>query len=105
MLDKILQHTSVMLFMAVLTMYAIFMDDVRMLTLHKDSDDIIFGITCWVMAMFILEIILSSIGIPDYFIGFYFWLDVIATFSLITDIDWIWNPIVGVQDFTAQNAN
>lgn len=94
-----------MLFMAALTLYAIFMDDIRMLALHKDTDYIIFGITCWVMCMFFLEIVFSSIAIPDYFIGFYFWLDLIATLSLITDIDWIWDPIVGIQDFTAQNAN
>lgn len=27
--------------------------------------------------------------------GFYFWLDTIATVSLIADIGWIWNAILG----------
>jgi len=36
--------------------------------------------------------------------GFYFWLDIIATVSLIFDIGWIWDEITGTQDFSASNA-
>ena len=30
-----------------------------------------------------------------YIFGFYFWLDLASTFSLIPDIGWIWDPLVG----------
>ena len=29
--------------------------------------------------------------------GFYFWLDLLSTLSLLPDIGWIWNPIVGEE--------
>jgi hypothetical protein len=39
----------------------------------------------------------------DYF-RFYFWLDTMATLSLISDIGWIWDRILGNKDFSASNA-
>ena len=56
------------------------------------------------MIFFGVEIIIASIVKPDYFLGFYFWLDFIATVSLITDIGWVWDKITGTQDFSAGNA-
>jgi len=38
------------------------------------------------MALFTIEIILASIGQDGYFASFYFWLDLLSTVSLITDI-------------------
>jgi hypothetical protein len=46
----------------------------------------------------LVELIASSIAKPDYIFGFYFWLDLVATVSLIPDIGWIWNPIVGNEE-------
>jgi hypothetical protein len=43
------------------------------------------------LVVFILEIILSSIamrGRDPYFAGFYFWLDILATLSLVVDQPW-----------------
>ena len=56
------------------------------------------------MIMFFLELVLSSISVEGYFLGFYFWLDLVATLSLITDIAYIWDPIMGTQDISAANA-
>jgi len=47
------------------------------------------------MGFFSLEIVLASLVKEDYFFGFYFFLDLIATLSLITDIGWIWDEIIG----------
>ena len=47
------------------------------------------------MIFFALEICLASIAKEGYFLGFYFWLDFVATVSLLTDIGWIWNEIIG----------
>jgi hypothetical protein len=44
-----------------------------------------------------IEIIIASIAKEDYFLGFYFWLDVIASFSLIFDIGWFWEAILGTS--------
>lgn len=48
---------------------------------------------------------MSSLAQKDYFLGFYFWLDLIATVSLITDIGWIYNEIVGGGSISASNAS
>lgn len=56
------------------------------------------------MIFFLIELILSSIAKEGYFLGFYFWLDLVATLSLITDIGWIWNEIIGNEDVSASNA-
>merc|ERR1712216_427068 len=34
---------------------------------------------------------------PGYVLGFYFWLDLASTLSLVPDIGWIWSPIVGEE--------
>lgn len=51
------------------------------------------------MLAFILEIAMSSSAKGDeYLFSFYFWLDVIATMSLVFDISWVWDQITGVDD-------
>lgn len=49
------------------------------------------------MVFFLLEIILASFAKEGYFLGFYFWLDLIATISLIFDIGWFWDAILGTS--------
>lgn len=90
--------------MAIFTFYALFGDDVRLVGIKKEFDNIFYSISTFTLSFFAIEIILSSIVIPKYFIGFYFWLDVISTLSLIFDIGWIWDLIVGTEDFTSGNS-
>ena len=35
---------------------------------------------------FSLEVVVSSFGVDDYFMGFFFWLDLVATASLVFDL-------------------
>ena len=87
-----------------MTIYALFGDDMRAATIPKSFDDYFYIITIVWFSFFSVEIILSWIGKDDYFLKFYFWLDLMATLSMIWDIGWIWNEIVNNQDFTASNA-
>ena len=82
--------------MTIITFYVLYVDDFRVLVLPKSLDEVFMFLNCFSLAIFLIEIGLSSIAIKDYFIGFYFWLDLIATISLISDITWIWYPIVGI---------
>lgn len=84
--------------MTVITVYSLFFDDIRQLTINPAKDDICFGITAGCMACFAIEIVLASIAIDDYFFSFFFWLDVISTLSMIPDIGWIWTIITGQGD-------
>ena len=88
-IERILDSTYYSLYITIITIYALFFDDIRLIAFQKKDDDIFYGITTFVMACFIVEIILASYAKPHYFNSFFFWLDVVATISLITDIGWI----------------
>ena len=75
--------------MTVITIYALFGDDVRVLVTNKEGDPTFWILNIVSMAAFILEIILASLVKKDYFNGFFFWLDVISTLSLLLDIGWV----------------
>jgi hypothetical protein len=90
--------------MALVTVYALFGDDIRLAIFTKPADNYFFTLTSISMLLFIFEIVLSSIALDGYFNSFYFWLDVISTVSLITDIGWVWDPLIGSADYSAANA-
>lgn len=46
---------------------------------------------------FSVEIAVASIVRDDYWLGFYFWLDIISTLSLLFDIGWIMDAITGIS--------
>lgn len=62
---------------------------------HPDEDWIFFGVSTVALILFAFELVISSIGKRDYFLGFYFFLDFISTVSLIPD--------TGLIDFTEEN--
>lgn len=90
--------------MAIITVYALFGDDVRLVATNKGADPVFYILTIFCLLCFTVEILMASIATPEFFMGFYFWLDTIATISLIADIGWIWDLIVGTEDFEAGNA-
>ncbi len=81
--------------MTIMTLYALFGDDIRLLTVKKDHDEVFYATSLTVMGFFLAEIFLMSISKPGYFAGFYFWLDLISSISLIFDIGWIWDEATG----------
>jgi len=81
--------------MMVVTLYSLFCDDIRLLFFDMNADNNFMIITSIAMACFFIELLFASIGTDGYFISFYFWLDLISTLSLITDIEPIWNLIIG----------
>lgn len=73
--------------MTIVTIYALLASDVKALSFSVEADKYFVGLTIASMIMFLLELISASIGKPDYWLSFFFWLDLIATVSLVTDID------------------
>lgn len=72
--------------MAFLTIYALFGDDIRLLAFTKSADDAFYTFTCVCIAFFVFELVIASIAKDDYIFGFFFWLDLIATISLLMDV-------------------
>lgn len=84
--------------MFLITLYALVGDDVKLLAFSKQSDDVFMWLNIFAITMFTIELILSSIGMKGYFGSFFFWLDLVSTLSIVTDIEPIWNAIIGADD-------
>ena len=100
-----MDHWTVTTTMMIVTLYALFGDDIKIAFFSKSADEIFNVITTLALALFVVEITLNALSQQNYFNSFYFWLDVISTISLITDITWIWYSIIGEQeDYSANSA-
>lgn len=77
------------IFITVLTLYSLFSDDFRTTFFSQTVDPVFDTLSLGVMAIFIVEIILSTLVIEGYFLSFFFFLDVISTISIIFDVNFI----------------
>ncbi len=90
--------------MTLITIYALFIDDVRVLSLDISQDAIIYATIIFVMVVYLIDIIISSIAKNDYLFSFFFWADILSFLSLLPDCGWIWNNIVGVSNSYSPNV-
>lgn len=94
-IDKFLDSPPVLIFMSILTLWALFMTDIQTAWISIEVDEAFNIIQCILLAFFGIEFILNCIAKEDYALSFFFWLDLIATISIIQDIDYIMDPIMG----------
>jgi hypothetical protein len=69
-----------------MTIYALFGDDIRVMATLKEADPVFDVLTVTTMVVFVVEITLSVIGKDDYFLSFFFYLDIISTVMLVLDL-------------------
>lgn len=81
------------LIMTLTTLFALFGDDFRLWFTDKFIDPYFFGFLCGAFVLFSLEILINSCVLDDFKYSFFFWLDLVATLSLIVDIEWIFQLI------------
>lgn len=93
-------------FTTLLTVYALLGDDIRTLAFDAPADIAFNCIVIFCITVFSLEIVLSVFGKDDYFLGFFFILDVVSTGTLILDLSWVSDSIASSQknDSAANNA-
>ena len=84
--------------MLFVTIYALVGDDIRILAFQKSSDDVFLWLNVFALTLFIIELIFSSIGVKGYFGSFFFWLDLLSTVSVVTDIEPLWIYIISFGD-------
>ena len=94
-LSKFIDHYIVILYMTLLTVYALYFDDIRILVFTKEYDDIFYGITLLGIICFTMEISIASYAKDEYLFSFFFILDIVSTVSMIPDCGWIWSWIMG----------
>ncbi|CBZ51078.1 putative adenylyl cyclase [Neospora caninum Liverpool] len=83
---RILDNRIVEVALMLLTFYALFGDDVRLLATPRSADPIFDAFTSIALIAFGLEIILSCIGKKDYLFHLFFYLDVVSLLSLVLDL-------------------
>lgn len=93
-IHRVLDSISITIISILLALYALFADDVRMLAFDHEADLSFDALTLICMNCFLLELALSVYAKPGYLWSYYFWLDLMATISLIPDINTIWDPIL-----------
>lgn len=102
---RVIDHWTFTAWMTILTIYALFGDDVRISAFTVDADTAFNAITTMCLFFFSLEIALASLCKKDYWLGFFFWLDLISTVSLITDIGWVWDQVTGGGSSSGSSAS
>jgi hypothetical protein len=86
---EIVEGKLVTTVMTLLTLFALFGDDFRLWFAVKDADSYFFAILTVSFILFFFEIMINSGVQDDFKYSFFFWLDIIATVSLLPDIEFI----------------
>jgi hypothetical protein len=88
---EIAEGTLVTIVMMTVTIFALIGDDFRQWFFNKNADPYFFGGLCFSLIAFTVEIMVNSCVVDEFKWSFFFWLDIIATVSIILDIQWIMN--------------
>ncbi|CAG9334471.1 unnamed protein product [Blepharisma stoltei] len=95
---EILDSYYMMCFMGVLSIWTLFGDDIRTAACTKSDDDTFYAVATACFSVFGFEFLVCCACKDKYIFSFYFWLDLVSTLSLIPDIGWMWDPIIGVDE-------
>ena len=97
-LHRFVKGTTFQVIMTLLTVYALVGDDLRLSSTDHPADPTFYVWSIIALLAFAFEFWAFSTVDPDYAWSFYFYLDFLATISLIPDIGWLWHPIMGMED-------
>jgi hypothetical protein len=79
----------VTILMTVVTIFAIFGDDIRLWLTDKNADPYFYTALLVSFFLFFSEILINTVVTDEFKYSFFFWLDIIATISVLIDIQWI----------------
>jgi hypothetical protein len=79
------------------TIVALFGDDVRLLYFPVSWDDACSSTTFVILVLFGLEWIGNSLFKANYVFKLFFWLDLLATLSLVPDVKWMGDGMFGIE--------
>ena len=77
--------------MAAVTIFALFGDDFRLWFTNKSADVYIDAALIFSLFAFTIEILVNSCVVDEFKYSFFFWLDIIATVSILVDVGFVWN--------------
>jgi len=88
---KFIEGKFVTVLMTTTTFFALFGDDMRVWMTSKNIDSFFFIAFIASMFLFGVDLLIQSCVKDDFKYSFFFWLDFVATVSLLLDIPWIWD--------------
>ncbi|RHY06883.1 hypothetical protein DYB25_009625 [Aphanomyces astaci] len=83
--------------LGVMTIFALFADDMRIGGFTTEADSAFYVLLLLVFVGFSLEMVANVYARPGYFnrgVSFTFWMDLISTLSILSDVEWVMNLIV-----------
>ena len=86
--------------MLIVTVYALCGEDARLMFWDLEADETFMYLNIASLVIFSVELVLACYSKKDYFNSFFFWLDIISTLSIVTDIEPIWAAMTSAGDST-----
>lgn len=93
-IQRVSQNSWVVGGFAVITLWVLFADDLRLACMPIAADEAIAIISIVCMIAFAFEIVMYSVSNKNYMLSFFFWLDILATLSMVLDIPAVQNKIL-----------
>lgn len=93
-IQHFLNHWLWTLWVTLIILFALFGDDMKLLTTEKTADPTFDVLSLIAIGVFTVELVLLSYSQEGYFLSFFFWLDVISTVSIFADVTFIWDSLV-----------
>ena len=81
--------------MSLVTFYALFFDDIKLLLLPKETDLTFDIITLIAMALYTFELVAGALAVEGYFFSFYFWVDLLSLLSMLPDVSFVVAAVEG----------
>lgn len=101
----IVDNRFVIGFTTFLTFLALFGDDLRKWLTLKAFDSTYNDLVLVVMIVFLVEIVLSSLGKDGYFLGFFFWLDLVSTVTMAFDLTYVNDVLFATSGSSGTGGN
>jgi len=101
----IVEHKCFILFGTLVTVWALAGDDLRLWCTNKPADVYFDGIVVFNIVFFTFEIVVSCLGKDDYFLGFFFGLDVVSTATLFLDLSQVSEAMFGGGDSGSDSSD
>ncbi|CAL1134503.1 unnamed protein product [Cladocopium goreaui] len=87
-----------------ITVWALIGDDLKLLVTNRPVDNIFDGLVVFCIVFFTLEVLVCSLGKDDYFMSFFFCLDVLSTLTLFMDLTVVSEALFGDSDSDPSNT-
>eukprot|EP00929_Paragymnodinium_shiwhaense_P045547 TRINITY_DN2325_c0_g5_i1.p1 TRINITY_DN2325_c0_g5~~TRINITY_DN2325_c0_g5_i1.p1 ORF type:complete len:972 (+),score=319.49 TRINITY_DN2325_c0_g5_i1:142-3057(+) len=79
----------------ILTIWALTGDDLRILFTSQPADIYFDLLVVLMILVFSVEVVLSVLGKADYYMSFFYWLDIVSTVTLVLDLTFVNDLILG----------